>query len=142
MALAAYMQPLHHFKLLRRPKGPNKKSPRPVPLNLQPGEWVRVKSRDEIEATLTAEGKNRGLPFDFEMVPFCGRVMQIRGRVTRLIEERTGRMLEFSNDCIKLEDAVCSGHRRTGRFFCPRKIYPYWREAWLERADRPPKPSK
>jgi hypothetical protein len=138
MAWAAYMQPLHRLKLLPWPKGPNEKSPpRPAPLNLQPGEWVRVKSRKEIEATLTTEGKNRGLHFDGEMAAFCGRVMQVRGRATHIIEEHTGRMLRFGSDCIKLEGAVCSGERSTGRFFCPRKIFPYWREAWLERVDGP-----
>jgi hypothetical protein len=139
MARVAYMQPLHRFKLLRRPKGPNETSPpRPEPLNLQPGEWVRVKPWEEIEATLTTEAKNRGLSFDIEMVPFCGQVTQVRGRVARIIEEHTGRMLRFRSDCIKLEGVVCSGELSTGRFFCPRKIYPYWREAWLERVDRPP----
>jgi hypothetical protein len=138
MARAAYMQPLHRFKLLPWPKGPHKKSPpRPAPLNLQPGEWVRVKSREEILATLTTKGNNLGLHFDIEMVSFCGQVVQVRGRVNHIIEEHTGRMLRFANDCIKLEGAVCSGERSTGRFFCPRKIYPYWRETWLERV-RPP----
>jgi hypothetical protein len=139
MARVAYMQPLHRFKLLRRPKGPHETSPpRPEPLNLQPGEWVRVKPWEEIEATLTTEAKNRGLTFDIEMVSFCGRVTQVRGRVVHIIEEHTGRMLRFRNDCIKLEGVVCSGELSTGRFFCPRKIYPYWREAWLERVDGPP----
>jgi hypothetical protein len=140
MARVAYMQPLHHFKVVQWwLKGPNEKSPpRPEPLNLQPGEWVRVKSRKEIEATLTKKGKNHGLNFDIEMAPFCGQVMQVRGRVTHIIQEHSGRMLRFRNDCIKLEDAVCSGERSTGRFFCPRKIYSYWREAWLERVDRSP----
>jgi hypothetical protein len=139
MARAAYMQPLHHFKVLNWPKGPNEKSPPPPPpLNLQAGDWVRVKSREEIEATLTPAGRNRGLGFDIEMAQFCGRVMQVRGRVTHIIEEHSGRMLRFRNDCIKLEGAVCSGQRSTGRFFCPRKIYSYWREAWLVRVDGPP----
>lgn len=138
MALAAYMQPLHRFKLLRRPKGRNEKVPRrPEPLNLQPGEWVRVKPLKEIEETLNKHGSNRGLTFDIEMVAFCGRMLQVRGRVNQIIEEHTGRMLRFRNECIKLECAVCSGERSTGRFFCPRKIYPYWREAWLDRVDPP-----
>jgi hypothetical protein len=143
MARVVYMQPLHHFKILHWPKGPNEKSPpRPEPLNLQVGDWVRVKSQEEIEATLTTEGNNRGLHFDIEMMPFCGQVMQVRGRVTHIIEEHTGKMLRFGNDCIKLEGAVCSGERSTGRFFCPRQIYPYWREAWLERVDGPDAPPK
>jgi hypothetical protein len=138
MARVAYMQPMHHFKLLHWPKGPNAKSPpRPEPLDLQPGEWARVKSLEEIEATLTVDGANRGLHFDNEMARLCGQVFQVRDRVTHIIEEHTGRMLHFGSDCIKLEGAVCSGEISTGRFFCPRAIYPYWREAWLERVDAP-----
>ena len=54
----------------------------------------------------------------------------------RLIEESTGEMIEIGSDCIILEGVVCGGdyHR-----FCPRAIYPYWREIWLERADGPPR---
>jgi hypothetical protein len=135
MARAAVMQPAHHFGLLRWPKGPNTRSPKFEPLDLQPGEWVRVKPRDEIEKTLTTTGANRGLHFDIEMVPFCGKTMQVRGRVTHIIDERTGEMIHFGSDCIKLDGAVCSGERSTGRWFCAREIFPYWRECWLERVD-------
>jgi hypothetical protein len=135
MSRAAVMQPAHHFGVLRWPKGPNTRSPKTEPLGLQAGEWVRVKSREEVEATLTNTGANRGLHFDIEMVPYCGQVLQVRGRVSRIIDERTGEMLEFGSDCIKLEKAVCSGERSTGRWFCAREIYPYWRECWLERLE-------
>ena len=93
---------------------------RPEFLDLQPGEWVRVKSREEIEATLTTGGANRGLHFDIEMLPFCGQTMQVSSRVQRIIDERNGEMLEFGSDCIKLENAMCSGERSTGRWFCAR----------------------
>jgi hypothetical protein len=46
-------------------------------------------------------------------------------------------MIEFGNDCITLENNWCSGDRSTGRWFCPRKIYGFWRECWLERIDPP-----
>jgi hypothetical protein len=32
---------------------------------------------------------------------------------------------------------VCSGEWSTQRWFCPRAIYPYWRECWLERVQPP-----
>jgi hypothetical protein len=32
---------------------------------------------------------------------------------------------------------VCSGECSTGRWFCPREIYAYFREAWLERVESP-----
>jgi hypothetical protein len=71
------------------------------------------------------------------MAAFCGQEMQVRGRVTRIIEEPTGKMLEFGSDCIKLDTAFCSGERSTGRWFCAREIYPYFRECWLERIPTP-----
>ncbi len=139
MARAAVMQPLHRLDLLPMPpvKGLSPKSPPSTPLDLRPGEWVRVKSREGVAAMLTDKGFNRGLWFDREMVPFCGEVFQVRQRVTRIIDERTGEMNELKSDCITLEGAVCSGEHSTGRWFCPREIPAYFRECWLERADAP-----
>jgi hypothetical protein len=139
LSRAAVAQPLQHLGWLPTPplKGPSATSPPSERLDLQPGEWVRVKSRDEIRTTLTNKGANRGLWFDREMMAFCGRVLQVRGRVERIVNERTGEMIELSSDCIKLEGGVCSGELSTGRWFCPREIYAYWRECWLERVAAP-----
>ena len=109
------------------------KTPRGTPLNLQPGDFVRVKSFREILETLNREGKNRGLLFSQELVPYCGRVFRVHSRVSRIIDEATRKMLRFSNDCIILEDVVCRGRYNAGLAFCPRANYPYWREIWLER---------
>lgn len=38
-------------------------------LDLQPGELVEIKSREEILATVDTGGRNRGLSFDGEMIP-------------------------------------------------------------------------
>jgi glycosyltransferase involved in cell wall biosynthesis len=101
-------------------------------LDLQPGERVRVKSLDEIVATLDANNANRGMSFDGEMVRYCGREFRVLRRVERIIDEASGKMLHFKNPCIVLEDVTCVGayHRQ-----CPRGIYPYWREIWLERVE-------
>jgi hypothetical protein len=99
-------------------------------LNLRPGELVRIKSKEEIVKTLDVGNRNRGMKFDPEMLRYCGRQARVVGRVERIIEESTGRMMELKNPCIVLEDVVCLGdyHR-----LCPRGTYPYWREIWLER---------
>ncbi|HYV64984.1 MAG TPA: hypothetical protein VE964_02000 [Myxococcales bacterium] len=107
------------------------------PLGLKPGDWVEVKSRQEIEETLNDQGKNRGLWFDREMLLFCGKKFRIRRRIERLVDEKTGRFIRLKSDCFTLEGAVCSGERSFGRWFCPRAIYPYWRECWLRRSDPP-----
>jgi hypothetical protein len=114
---------------LEKGKAPSRK------LDLRPGDLVRIKSKDEIEATLDTTGHNRGLSFDGEMSNYCGRVARVRGRVNRLIEESNGKMIDLKSDCIILEGVVCGGdyHR-----FCTRAIYAYWREVWLEKVDEVP----
>jgi hypothetical protein len=105
-------------------------------LNLQAGELVRIKGPREIAATLDAEGRNRGMRFDVaEMTQFCNGTFRVRQRVQRIIDENTGKMLELANPCIQLENVVCSSNYSAKRYFCPRAIYPYWREIWLERVE-------
>jgi hypothetical protein len=104
-------------------------------LGLQPGEWVRVKSFEAIRKTCDASNRNRGLGFDGEMVPYCGGVYRVLKRVTKIINEKTGKMQEMKNPCIILEGVVCQARYSDCRLFCPRSIYPYWREIWLERVD-------
>jgi hypothetical protein len=101
-------------------------------LDLQPGELVRVKSREEILATLDHKATNRGLSFDAEMLKYCGTQARVLRRVERIIDEPTGKMLRFRNDCIILEGVICSADFHQ---YCPRSIYPYWREIWLERVE-------
>lgn len=101
-------------------------------LGLQPGDWVEIKSAEEILATLNGM-KNRGLSFAPEMVRYCGQKRRVLARVDKIVNEQTGRMMRFSNDCIILEDVVCQSECSSHRLFCPRSIYPYWREIWLRR---------
>jgi hypothetical protein len=109
---------------------------------LGPGCRVRVKSYQEILQTLNTDNKNRGLYFDAEHVPYCGREFSVRGLVTQIIDERDGYMLRFKSPSIILDSVVCKGTYSDHRMFCPRAIYPYWRPIWLkpvesERQDRP-----
>jgi len=106
-------------------------------LGLEPGELVRVKSYPEILATLDRQNKNRGLWFDPELVKYCGGVYRVVKRVRRILDEPTGKMLEFSNPCIVLQDVFCTAETTQYRLFCPRNIWIYWREIWLERVAKP-----
>jgi hypothetical protein len=104
-------------------------------LGLEPGELVQVRSRGEIARTLDETGKNRGLWFDKEMVPFCGQTHRVQERVERFINEQTGELVELKSDCLILEGVVCSGDLSDRRWFCRRAIYPWWRECWLDRVE-------
>ena len=102
-------------------------------LNLQAGEMVRVKSHEEILKTITTSNRNRGMLWDAELVPYCGKRFRVLKRVTQLISEQTGKMLMMKTPCIVLDSVVCQARYSSCRMFCPRAMYPYWREVWLER---------
>jgi hypothetical protein len=104
-----------------------------VDLKLQPGDLVRVKTHQEILSTLDRRNKNRGLYFDVEMVPFCGRVYRVRSRVDRFINEKTGRMMSLKTPAVIMEGVFCRSHFSKRRMFCPRGLHSWWREVWLER---------
>jgi len=102
-------------------------------LDLQVGDLVRVKDFEEILETLDAEGRNRGMRFDAEMVRFCGKTMRVHSRVGKIIDEGNGKMIRLKNPCIVLEGSWCSSDWSQCRRFCPRSIFHYWREIWLDR---------
>jgi len=102
-------------------------------LDLKQGELVRVKPHCEILKTLDFNYRNRGLSFDPEMVPFTEREYEVDRRLTQIIDERTGKMVRFKTDAVILKNVFCQARYAIYRRFCPRAIYPYWREIWLER---------
>jgi hypothetical protein len=104
-------------------------------LNLQPGEWIEVRPKTEILATLDEKGCNRGLRFSDVLYRFCGKRYRVRSRVDQIILEGHGKMLAMKNT-VTLEgvDCVCSGVAFGG---CPRGEVAYWREIWLRRVEGP-----
>ena len=102
-------------------------------LNLARGDWVEVKSHEEIRGTTTEQNLNRGMLYGPEMTEYCGRRFKVDRRVERLIDERTGKMLAMKLPCIVLDGVVCTSDYSQRRLFCPREIQPYFREIWLRR---------
>ena len=100
-----------------------------TPLELKPGEVVRVRGMFEILRTLDRNGCNRGMEFKPEMFQFCGRKYPVIINMTRRIDERSGELKGFRSPCIVLESVYCHGQRS----FCRRANYHYWREIWLAR---------
>lgn len=98
-------------------------------LNLQPGELVEIKSAEEIQATLDANGRNRGLSFEPEMARLCGRRYRVAMPVRKIIAEETGKMVNLTNTVI-LDGLICEGICVKN---CPRANFLYWREIWLKR---------
>ena len=98
---------------------------------LDSGDVVKVRPQAEIARTLNSQNKNRGLWFDSDMIKHCGRTYRVRGRVERILDAASGRMLEMKSPCIVLEGVECSGEFQA---FGPQHEFLYWREAWLEKS--------
>ena len=78
-------------------------------LDLEVGEWVKIRPAEEILATLNDDRKNRGLVFEQEMLRHCGKTYRVLARLSRIIDEKSGRMIKLTNDCIALEGLTCRG---------------------------------
>jgi hypothetical protein len=99
-------------------------------LNLQPGEWVEVRSIDEISRTLDDKGKHKGLLFMPEMKNFCGKKFKVFKKAEIIKLESTGEVRKLRSPSIFLEGVYCNGEHHQG---CDRTCFHFWKEAWLKR---------
>ncbi len=97
---------------------------------LQSGDQVRVKSREEIQATLDRWNQLKRTSFMEEMWPYCGTTQRVMKRVSQFLDERDYRMKKCK-DMVFLEGVICEGTKDYGR--CDRSCYFFWREEWLEK---------
>ena len=101
----------------------------PRVLRLKPGEFVEVRSEDEILSTLTG-AKYKGLSFMPEMLRFCGGNFKVLKRVERYnVEGGETRSIRPRNTVL-LDRVFCDGTWHGG---CDRTCYCLWREKWLKR---------
>ena len=47
-------------------------------------------------------GRSRGMWFDREMFPYCGNVYRVRQRISRFIDERSGKMVVMKKQAVTL----------------------------------------
>lgn len=102
-----------------------------APLNLAPGEWVEVKSLEEINATLDKRRNHKGLHFMPGMKKFCGGKYKVLKKITKIKLETTGEIRHFKTPTLILEGVYCEGDYHEG---CERYCFHFWKEAWLYRA--------
>ena len=92
------------------------------------GDVVRVRSSQEILATLDTDGRLEGLPFMPEMLQYCGQVFTVSRSAHKTCDTVTktgGRRL---NDTVHLADLRCSGAAHGG---CEALCLVFWKTAWL-----------
>jgi hypothetical protein len=105
------------------------KSPATSSLGLCVGDWVEVRSVEEILATLDDRGSLEALPFMPEMLQYCGR----KFRVVQSAHKTGDTISKSSNwrikNAVHLEGLRCDSTAHDG---CQAACLLFWKEAWLK----------
>jgi hypothetical protein len=100
--------------------------------SLKAGDLVRVRSRQEIQATLDSWKELKGCLFMEDMWRYCGTTQRVLKRVERFVDERDYQVKKCKGIAL-LEGLTCEGTADYGR--CDRACFFFWREEWLEKID-------
>lgn len=98
--------------------------------SLAAGDRVRVRSREEIEATLDRWHELRGCAFLENMWQYCETTQHVLTPLHRFLDERDYKVKKCRG-IVLLENIHCEGTPVFGR--CDRRCYLFWREEWLEK---------
>ena len=95
------------------------------------GDWVRVRTPDEIRATLDPFKELKGCAFLDGMYQYCGTKQRVLQVMERFLDERDYKVKKVKG-IVLLEGAICHGTPAFGR--CDRCCHLFWRQEWLENA--------
>jgi hypothetical protein len=99
---------------------------------LKAGDMVRIRSSDEIKASLDSHGRLKGCGFMPEMEPYCNTVQRVFKPVERFLDEYDYTVRKVKG-IVLLESLYCLGVAGAGR--CDRSCFYFWRVEWLEYLD-------
>lgn len=103
---------------------------------LAAGDWVRVKSRAEIEALQREADPSDIVAFiTAPMSRYCGRTLRVLRVLENYYDEVRAGLCEAEN-AVLLDGATCDSSQ-LGNRHCDRKCLHFWKEAWLERVAAP-----
>jgi len=101
---------------------------------LTTNDWVRVRSKQEIQTTLDSWNELRGCAFLANMWQYCGSTQQVLVSMKRFLDERDYKVKKC-NGIILLKGVMCEGTPVFGG--CDRRCHFFWREEWLEKISPP-----
>jgi len=99
---------------------------------LRAGDWVEVRSKEEILATLGAGGRLESLPFMPEMFAYCGSRLQVVKRAHKTCDPPSGIDARRMPNAVHLAGVRCGGEAHGG---CQAGCLIFWKDAWLKKVD-------
>src|SRR5262245_58931367 len=97
-------------------------------MRLRPGDWVEVRSKEEILRSLDKNGRLQELPFMPQMFQYCGRQFQIYKSAHKTCDTVNPLSTKWVADAVHL-NLRCDGKAYGG---CQAGCLLFWKEAWLK----------
>jgi len=94
------------------------------------GDWVRVRSSEEILSTLDPFKELKGCAFLPNMKEYCGTEQRVLKVMRTFLDERDYKVKKVRG-LVLLENVICHGTPAFGT--CDRCCFLFWREEWLEK---------
>jgi hypothetical protein len=101
-------------------------------IDIRPGDLVRVKPRDVIEAMYHTTKKNSFLRLLPEMLDYSGKTFRVLKEINNYYDQKYKRFLKLRNTVI-LDGNICRGKKRWHITSCDLSCYIFWRKEWLEK---------
>src|SRR5262245_27755825 len=95
---------------------------------LKVGDWVEVRSKEEILGSLDKTGRLEGLPFMPQMFQYCGKRFQVLKRAHKTCDTVNGTGGRRLSSAVHL-DLRCDGRSYGG---CQVACLIFWKERWLK----------
>lgn len=101
--------------------------------HLSAGDIIRVRSEEEIQATLDEWNELKSCKFMDEQKKYCNTIQRVLKPVERFVDERDYR-IKKAKGLVLLEGVICEGTPDYGR--CDRACFYFWRVEWLEKLEQ------
>src|ERR1044071_1652973 len=99
-------------------------------LSIRAGDFVEVRSKEEILSTLDENGQLENLPFMPQMFQYCGKTFRVYKRAHKTcdtVNKPAGRRM---SNAVHLEGIRCDGQANGG---CQAGCLIFWKVAWLKK---------
>lgn len=96
------------------------------------GDWVEVRSKEEVLQTLDQNGRYEEVPFMPQMFEYCGKRFQVYKSAHKACDTANSTGARSVNDVVHLENLRCTGRNYDG---CQSACLFYFKEVWLRPAE-------
>src|SRR4051794_6047982 len=90
------------------------------------GDWVRVRTKEEILATLDTNAQFEGMPFMPQMLDYCGKRYRVSRRAHKTCDTALSLGPRKLTSSVHLEGLRCDGQAYGG---CQQMCLLYWKDA-------------